>query len=75
MSVVVANAVKAAARNARAAAAGTQMMVGSEEAGRRLAICQGCPAFRAVDKRCGKCGCVLKWKTWLKAERCPDARW
>lgn len=72
---LVANATRAVVRHARAMVAGGAIKVAGEEANRRLAICQACPAFRPADERCGKCGCHLRWKTWLRAERCPDARW
>lgn len=45
----------------------------------RMFICQNCPFI--IDKnnvvfgpRCGRCGCVLKWK--VKSEsKCPEGKW
>lgn len=69
------NAGAAVVRNAIAAAKGNQLRHGSPE--QRLAICEGCRFFQKATMRClhKKCGCKLKFKTWLAAEKCPDGKW
>ena len=52
--------------------------VSDEERERRLAICNTCEfLIRAEGKndRCGKCGCVTKWKTALETWHCPIHKW
>lgn len=39
----------------------------------RLTICFGCD--QRNNARCRKCGCFLKAKTKLLAERCPLDKW
>lgn len=41
----------------------------------RYTICQSCEWFRHIDNRCGKCGCYLAFKPYLKAEKCPVGKW
>ena len=42
----------------------------------RMAICQACPHARFRPfMHCAKCGCVLAWKTKLKAGACPVGKW
>ena len=40
---------------------------------KRLTICEACEFQR--HGICTKCGCVLKVKTWLHAEKCPIGLW
>ena len=40
---------------------------------KRQTICEGCEFQR--HGICVKCGCVLKVKTWLHAEKCPIDKW
>lgn len=47
-----------------------------EKAADRMAICQACPHARFRPfMHCAKCGCVLAWKTKLKAGTCPVGKW
>jgi|688.fasta_scaffold1338455_2 hypothetical protein len=42
----------------------------------RVEICLACPHLKkGLIFRCGKCGCVIKGKTALARESCPDDRW
>ena len=46
----------------------------------RLAICKECPHSRDLYARgwinyCNICGCMLKIKTRIKSNKCPDGRW
>jgi len=48
----------------------------------RLRACRACPhrKRKGVSARlsvsvCGRCGCVLRLKTRIRGESCPDDRW
>ncbi len=71
------NAARSMVRNVAAMASGNRLNALSEVAKERLNICAGCEFFRASDERCShpKCGCFLKLKTWLRAEKCPEGKW
>lgn len=62
-------------RNLKHWLAGGEMTEDDIRAQERLKICEGCEFYRASDFRCGKCGCRMKVKTYLKAERCPVGKW
>lgn len=48
---------------------------------KRQAICAACPHAKKFLKKitnlsqCGLCNCIIKWKTRLATEACPDGRW
>jgi hypothetical protein len=56
------------------AAKGGRVTVSKESQDRRLAICAKCPKF-TEKKTCKVCGCVLKFKTKLATDHCPEGRW
>lgn len=74
---VAKNAVTAVVRNAAHVARGNTLEVSVEEKERRFGICKGCQYFRESSERClhPACGCFLRAKTWLRAERCPVQKW
>lgn len=39
----------------------------------RIEICNACE-FRQEEK-CGKCGCILKYKMAFAAQTCPEKKW
>lgn len=44
----------------------------------RYATCQACPAFNPESERCSECGCFMKAKTWIAADKdllCPLKKW
>jgi hypothetical protein len=43
----------------------------------RLSFCASCEYYRPQDERCSheKCGCFVKFKTWLSASKCPAGKW
>ena len=45
----------------------------------RLSVCHSCEHLKdvVVTKVCGKCGCVVAWKTWLNIPGggCPIGKW
>lgn len=43
----------------------------------RLSFCQTCEYYRSEDERCShqKCGCFVKFKTWLHSQKCPAGNW
>jgi hypothetical protein len=45
----------------------------AEDVEKRRAICDECEYQKG--NRCLKCGCFLKFKTWLKADNCPVGKW
>lgn len=61
--------------NIKSVMAGNSLNISDEEKEKRLSICKGCEFFSQVDDRCSRCGCYLKVKTYLKAERCPIGKW
>lgn len=71
------NAGKAVVRSGVAVARGEPLLIGKEEVAARLEICRGCEWFVARIERCAskKCGCYLRAKTALRAERCPELKW
>lgn len=72
--VMMANAAKSLLKTAAATLKGNPKLT-KEEAAARLAICNSCEFFRHSDQRCGKCGCYMAIKTYLKSEKCPVNRW
>jgi len=46
-----------------------------EEAKSRFSICEGCPKFSKMTKRCLECGCFMELKTKLKQASCPMSKW
>lgn len=62
-------------RNVSSVAAGNSLRVPAQEATNRLDICKKCEFFNKNSERCGKCGCYMAVKTYLKAERCPVGKW
>ena len=79
LSQQAANLGAAIMRNTKSVARGQAFKIEPAEQARREGICQACPSdfYRAVDRRCAhpKCNCFLRFKTWLKAERCPAEHW
>lgn len=73
------NAGAAAARSARALAAGQPLRASADAIVARLLICEVCPEYRPSDHRCAKCGCKLRGKLAnklaLAAESCPLGKW
>jgi hypothetical protein len=61
--------------NVISVAKGNSLRVEQEEAQKRLNICKKCDFFNALQERCGKCGCNMAVKTYLRAERCPIGKW
>ena len=54
---------------------GNELKLSDSETQNRLDICRQCPYFESGSQRCGKCGCYLAVKTYLKAEKCPIGKW
>ena len=50
-------------------------MASDEEVARRRSICAGCPRWEAGARRCTLCGCATDYKTRMRTEHCPEARW
>lgn len=69
------NLVKSVVKNTANVIKGEGLKLSEEEAQRRLEICKRCEFFRHTDQRCGKCGCYMATKTYLKAEKCPTHKW
>lgn len=61
--------------NVQSVAAGNALKISKEDADARLSICKGCEFFNSQQERCGKCGCKMAVKTYLKAEKCPVGKW
>ncbi len=69
------NAGSSLLRNSISVVQGNDLRLSKEEAERRQNICNSCPFFEKSSSRCGKCGCYLAVKTYLKAEHCPVGKW
>lgn len=67
------NLLKTSWDSAKGVMSGRQLLVSSEEAHRRLSICESCPKYK--EKRCVECGCFMEQKTHLEAATCPDNKW
>lgn len=52
-------------------------MLGPDETGERLAICQSCEhkSTHKIFDLCNLCGCLLTFKSKLPTERCPLRKW
>jgi len=61
--------------NAMSVAAGNSLRVDNSVAETRLNVCKGCEFFNQLQERCGKCGCNMAVKTYLRAEKCPVGKW
>lgn len=81
VTTVVRNAAVAAVRNGvqavKSAIKKEKFLVPDHVEAERKGKCDACPWFNAQRDRCGhfKCGCYLRVKTRLVAEKCPDGRW
>ena len=62
-------------RTVQSVAHGNALNISEADKEKRLSICKSCEFFDAAQERCAKCGCYLKIKTYLKAEKCPINRW
>ena len=69
------NATKSIVKNVKSVAAGNPLIMTTEGANQRLEICKKCEFFESIRERCGKCGCFMAVKTYLKAEKCPVGKW
>ena len=69
------NLAQSVVRNVQSVAAGNALRLNENEANQRLNICRGCEFFNHAQERCGKCGCFMAVKTYLKAEKCPVGKW
>lgn len=61
--------------NAMSVVAGNSLRIDDSTAQNRLNTCKGCEFFNHVQERCGKCGCNMAVKTYLRAEKCPVGKW
>lgn len=76
-AAMVGNAARAVARNAVSVAKGNPVSVPESVRVERHTVCKLCEKYLADMDRCShrKCGCVLRAKVWLWAEKCPDGKW
>ena len=73
------NITAAAIRSAAHVARTGHPFASENEIARRAEACRACETWVEATDRCslerGGCGCFLKMKRKLAAERCPLARW
>ena len=71
------NLAAAVVTNVKSLARGAPALVDKETASARFRICEACDLYRPNDQRCGhpRCSCYLRFKTWLRAEKCPADKW
>lgn len=50
-------------------------MLENEEAFKRLAICNECPALMKENWVCSQCGCFMKVKARKEDSTCPLNKW
>lgn len=67
------NLIKTGWDSAKNVALGNQLLASSEEAYRRLTICESCPNYK--EKRCTLCGCFMEQKAHFQAADCPANKW
>jgi len=75
IGAITSNIAQSVVRNVQSVAAGNALRLDADDANRRLDICKGCEFFNSAQQRCGKCGCFMAVKTYLKAEKCPIGKW
>jgi hypothetical protein len=75
MTQMIGNLTSSIVNNVASVASGNPLTSSDEEAKRRLSICNGCEFFNSQQQRCGKCGCKMAVKTYLRAEKCPVGKW
>jgi len=75
VSTQIKNVGQSVINNIKQVMAGGNLRCESEETIRRLSICKACPLYIADKSRCSICGCYLKVKVTLQAERCPNGLW
>lgn len=65
------------ARSVASALAGQKVVATDEEQERRHDICRtnACGRYAATSDRCLDCGCFMRAKVWLHAERCKLGHW
>jgi hypothetical protein len=51
------------------------MLVPSDVARERYAICKGCVEFNNILKTCRKCGCFMPAKSKIIFAACPEGKW
>lgn len=71
----VANAIGAAVRVAGALVGGEKVMAPLPEVGARRLVCGACPENEVSSGQCRACTCLIRLKTLLKTETCPQGRW
>lgn len=54
---------------------GAQFLPVTDLSRRRLAICESCPLFQNISRRCGACGCFVDEKVKYENEKCPKGKW
>lgn len=54
---------------------GNNISASDQDSTSRLNICNTCEFFDRQQGRCTKCGCYMKIKAQLKAEKCPIGKW
>lgn len=75
MTQMAKNVTKSLWKTTKGVVKGQGLKVTTEEAEKRLTICNSCQFFRQRDQRCSRCGCYMAIKTYLKAESCPVGKW
>ena len=77
MSAMIANASKAVKGVAVRALKRDAIKADDKTIKSRLSFCQTCEYYRPEDSRCAheKCGCYLRFKTWLHSQKCPAGKW
>jgi uncharacterized paraquat-inducible protein A len=75
IGAITSNLAQSVVRNVQSVASGNPLRLSSDEANQRLDVCKGCEFFNHAQERCGKCGCFMAVKTYLKAEKCPVGKW
>ena len=75
VSRMAVNLGKSIVNNIESVANGNPLKADESSANSRLSICRGCEFFDSHSERCGKCGCNMAVKTYLRAEKCPLGKW
>ena len=50
-------------------------LIDPEISKKRMEICKQCPNYVKFTGQCKKCGCIMRIKTKLHGQECPENRW
>lgn len=52
-----------------------KFLIPREEAAKRMETCKSCVNYIKFSGQCKLCGCIMKVKTKLIGQECPEKKW